>query len=429
MRPEPGLSIIRATAVAYTNRREGTGLVAMNPLDPAFLADPYPTYAALRTQDPVHQNPMLQGWVLTRYDDCIQTLRDHETYSSDARQGASALVRLRVQQRADMQMDAATVLTSDPPVHTHLRALVSKAFTPARVEGMRGHIEEVTESLLDEAGETFDVIEGLAQPLPIIVIAEMLGVPPEDRDTFKRWSTSIAALTNPMISPQLLAEVQRVRDELGDYIGQVVEERRRAPREDLISALVEAEEEGNVLSIEELFGFVVLLLAAGNETTTNLIGNGTLALMQNPEQAALLREEPSLVVGGIEELLRYDSPVQTTIRFALTETEIGGRRIAKGDSVLAMLGAANRDPAHFVEPDRLDVRREENRHIAFGLGIHHCLGAPLARLEAEVAFRALLRRFEELAPAEEAPERGGTFALRGLRRLSLRCGASTGEPA
>jgi cytochrome P450 len=397
---------------------------ALSPFEilmPEFLADPYPGYARLRESTPVWRNPALQGWVLTRYDDCALVFRDHDMFSSDIHHATSALAKLRMQQADQIGLGVDTVLSRDPPVHTRLRAIVNKAFTPARVERMRAHIEKLTEELLKARGcETFDVVSELAEPLPIVVIAEMLGVPASDRETFRRWSKEIAAGTDPMVSQEVIDRVGSNMGELREYIGGYLDARRAEPHDDLLSALVHAEEDGASLSEAELLAFIILLLAAGNVTTTSLIGNGVLALARNPSEASLLREDPSLIPSAIEELVRYDPPVQVLPRVAQRETEIRGERIAEGDSLFVVIGAANRDPEIFPDPDRLDVRRSGNKHLGFGLGIHYCLGAGLARLEAEVALAVLLRRFESFDLVEE-PVYSGTFVLRGLEALTLRC--------
>ena len=391
-------------------------------LSPEFLADPYPAYAQLRESAPVWRNAVLQGWILTRYQDCAAVLRDHKTFSSDARHATSPLAKFRLQQAAQIGLAGDTVLGRDPPVHTQLRALVNKAFTPMRVKQLRSHVEELTDSLLKEqSGGTFDVIGQLAEPLPMIVIAEMLGVPSSDRVTFKRWSAEIAAATDPSVPQDAIDRIGANMAELEEYVGSYLDARRGEPRDDLLSALVHAEEAGASMSEAELLAFIILLLAAGNVTTTGLIGNAVLALARHPQQAAWLREDPSLIPSAIEELLRYDSPVQVVVRFALKDTEIQGTPIAAGDSILVAIGAANRDPEFFSNPDCLNVRRAANHHYAFGLGIHYCLGAGLARLEAEVALQALLSRFETFELTDAAPTYSGTLVLRRLEALKLRC--------
>ena len=398
-------------------------MAIFNPFLPSFQADPYPQYAALRAADPVHFSLALQAWVLTAYEDCAQVLRDDETFSSSSNTASGQLAEVLQQQRREFPLgETPTVLNSDPPVHTRLRSLLNRAFTPRAIEGLRPRIEEIAASLLgdvDASKGRFDVATGFAQPLPIIVIAELLGVPPEDRDRFKRWSVAIARTTDVLNTPAILEAAREATRELIAYMDEVVAQRRRAPGADILTALAAAEEEGERLSHDELLAFSILLLLAGHETTTNLIGNGLLALAARPELVARLRAEPSLLPSAVEELLRYDSSVQGVVRFARRRTELGGRTIEQGAALLPLVGAANRDPAQFGDPDDLDLARSPNRHLAFGRGIHFCLGAPLARLEGEIAFAALLDRFPQLRVAEDGVERSGTLLLRGVGRLEL----------
>ena len=398
-------------------------MAVFNPFLPSFQADPYPQYAALRAADPVHFSLALQAWVLTGYEDCALVLRDDETYSSSSNTASGQLAEVLQQQRREFPLgETPTVLNSDPPVHTRLRSLLNRAFTPRAIEGLRPRIEEIAASLLDDADASngrFDVAGGFAQPLPIIVIAELLGVPPEDRDRFKRWSVAIARTTDVLNTPAILEAARAATRELIAYMDEVVAQRREAPGADILTALAAAEEEGERLSHDELLAFSILLLLAGHETTTNLIGNGLLALAARPELVARLRAEPSLLPSAVEELLRYDSSVQGVVRFARRRTELGGRTIEQGAALLPMVGAANRDPAQFSDPEELDIARSPNRHLAFGRGIHFCLGAPLARLEGEIAFAALLDRFPEPRVAEDGVERSGTLLLRGVGRLEL----------
>ena len=398
-------------------------MAVFNPFLPSFQNNPYPAYASLRASEPVHFSPALQAWVLTGYEDCALVLRDDETFSSSSDSASGQLAQVLQQQRREFPLgETPTVLNSDPPVHTRLRTLLNRAFTPRAIEGLRPRIEEIAASLLDDAdapGGRFDVATGFAQPLPIIVIAELLGVPPEDRDRFKRWSVAIARATDVLNTPAILDAARAATRELIACMDEVVAQRRRAPEADILTALSRAEEEGERLSHDELLAFSILLLLAGHETTSNLIGNGLLALAARPELVARLRADRSLLPSAIEELLRYDSSVQGVVRFARRRTELGGRTIEQGAALLPLVGAANRDPAQFANPDELDIERSPNRHLAFGRGIHFCLGAPLARLEGEIALAALLDRFPELRVAEDGLERAGTLLLRGVGRLEL----------
>jgi len=317
-----------------------------------------------------------------------------------------------------------SMLDRDPPDHTRLRGLVSKAFTPKALESLRPRIQQIVDGLLDQIerrGE-MDLIEEFAYPLPVIVICEMLGVPVEDHERFKHWGLDIArGLDAIMLPPDSEVGKRSVsgRRALAEYFRALIAERRAAPRDDMLSALIAAEEAGDKLSEEELLASCILLLVAGHETTVNLIGNGTLALLKHPEQLRRLRENPGLIGSAVEELLRYDGPVQRTARIPSEDLVIGGKTIPKGEMVMPFLGAANRDPAQFPDPDRLDITRTDNRHIAFGMGIHFCLGAPLARMEGQIAISTLLRRLPKLALASQRPEHRQSLTLRGLVSLPV----------
>ena len=389
-----------------------------NPLLPEFHANPYPFYRALREEDPVHESP-LGFWVCTRYDDAVMVLRDPRF----GREGMADLLesRLGIARDASHTRD---MLFRDPPDHTRLRGLVSRAFTPRVVDVMRPHIQEIVDGLLDrvEGAGAMDVIEDLAYPLPVTVICELLGVPTADQDVFKGWSNDIARSLDAAILPagsDVLARGREARLAITDYFRSLIATRRKDPRPDLLSALIAAEEEGNKLSEGELVSTCILLLVAGHETTVNLIGNGLLALLQHPEQLRALRDDPALIQTGVEELLRFDGPVQRTGRMTTADVEIGGKHIPKGSVVVSVIGAANRDPKHFSDPDRLDVSRKENRHIAFGFGIHFCLGAPLARIEGQIAIGALVRRMPGLTLVSDTPEWRESSVLRGLKTLPV----------
>jgi cytochrome P450 len=315
---------------------------------------------------------------------------------------------------------------TDPPRHRLLRDLVSRAFTPRAIAQLEPHIAELTEGMLAAVLPMgrMDLIADLAYPLPVTVIAEMLGVPTSDRPTFERWAHALLSGTTEIPTDPnapIFKERMRLLEEMNDYFRQFVAQRRAAPADDLVSRLVAAEVEGQRLSDPEVLAFCTLLLVAGHITTTNLLGNGVLALLAHRDQLARLQGDPALVPSGVEEMLRYDGPVQAIPRFTLVDAEVGGQRIPAGQRILAWNASANRDETVFPEPDRFDVAREPNHHLAFGAGIHFCLGAPLARLEARVALSILLRRLHDVEPAEPtAPELTDNTFLRGVTRLPLR---------
>ena len=364
-----------------------------DPRSPDFRANPYPYYDLLRQAAPVFFWPAWGIWFLSRYDDCNALLRDPRVGH-----GAMAFTAPAEQQPL-FDMQAHWMLLKNPPDHTRLRGLVHKAFTPRIVEQMRGRIQAITDRLLDavQGDGQADLVAALAYPLPVTVIAELLGIPREDRAKFREWSQAI------IMGGSTGADMEKVGGaalEFIMYFHEKFDERRAAPKDDLITALVQAEEAGDKLDPQELISMVFLLLVAGHETTVNLLGNGTLALLQHPDQKQLLRDNPDLVRSAVEELLRYDGPVGvSTMRWALEDVEYYGQVIPAGQMVVASLLAANRDPAAFESPNRLDITRTPNKHIAFGNGIHYCVGAPLARLEGAVAFNTLLRRLPNLALA------------------------------
>ena len=358
--------------------------------DPQIVADPYPTYDLLRTHDPVHWSKANSYWV-----------------------------------RPLIDAVSAWMLFVDPPSHTRLRGLVNKAFTPRMVENMHARIQELVDELLDavQRNGRMDVIADLAAPLPGTVISDMLGVPTEDQPQFQKWSNDIAAGITGTSTVGTQAEryviAQQSFFELSDYFRGIVAELRERPRDNLLSALVQAEEAGDRLTEEELFANCVFLLFAGHETTTNLIGNGLLALMQNPEHLDKLRSDPTLIVSAVEELLRYTSPVQKLSRQATEDMEIDGRHIGRGDVVSFCYAAANRDPAQFEDPNTLDITRSENRHLAFAHGLHYCLGAALARIEGQIAFNTVLRRMPQIRLDTDELEWNPSFILRGLKSLPV----------
>jgi cytochrome P450 len=395
-----------------------------NPFDPRLRTDPYAVYKALREESPVHWSEAMLVWVLTRYDDVFAVLRDHVRFSSDRTKATNRFVQeLEAFRQASGPIGRTpTMLSLDPPAHTRMRNLVNKAFTPRVVERIRPHIEEIADELLDALPEPgrIDVVHDLAIPMPVIVIAEVLGVPASDRTQFKAWSSDIAnTLAGPFQPQDVLERALSSSNEIAEYFRAQIEKRRQAPGDDLLSALIAAEEQGDLLTEDELLATCILLLVAGNETTTNLIGNGMLALLQNPDQRRLLQDDQSLIGAAVDEMLRYDGPAQMTSRVVTQETELRGQRLEPGQVVLAVLGAANHDPEQFPDADRFDITRPANRNLAFGYGIHYCLGAPLAIAEAQVAISSLLRRYPEPEPAFETPQWAASFILRGLKSLEI----------
>ena len=380
--------------------------VAYNPLSPALRADPYSVYEELRRKDPVHRMRLQDAWVLTDYADVDMVLRDSRRFGNTGRDFG--------------YIPQVSMLDLDPPEHTKIRGLVSHGFTPRSVAALEPRIRETVADLLGkvEGRRRFDLIADLAFPLPIIVIAEMLGVPPEDREQFNEWSNTVSLIVDPLLNERQIRQVQQAVDEVFNYFEAVAEERRRNPQDDLVSALVTAEVDGERLERDDLLVNLLLVLVAGNETTRNLIGNGTLALLRNPDELQRLRDDPALLNGAVDEFLRFDSPVQLDGRVAREPVELRGKRISTGQRVLCLLGAANRDPQAFPDPDRLDVGRSAGNHLSFGRGIHYCLGSPLAKLEALVAFEALLPRLGGLRLAEE-PRYRNQVTLRGLESLWL----------
>jgi hypothetical protein len=397
--------------------------VSWSPIDRRLYENPYPLYRRLREKDPVHRSRLDDLWILTRYDEINAVLRDPR-FSADDRtvKGYEANRRKMIAAGLiDNREEVPSMLRMDPPDHTRLRSLVSKAFTPRAIESLRPRVEGLVREMLDEAearGE-MDIVTDLGVPLPIIVIAEMLGIPAEDREHFKRWSDGVARGLNANTMEQVrVAGV--ASKELEEYLRPIAEERRANPREDLLSSLLAAEESGDKLSMDEVFSTVILLLVAGNETTTNLIGNGMLALLEHPSELRRLGDQPELIESAIEELLRWDSPVQATSRNAKEDMEFAGRKINKGAQLILHLGAANRDPAHFPDPNRLDLGRQENRHLSFSHGVHYCLGAPLARLESQVAIGQLAARFPSMRRKPVDLEWADNIILHGIKSLPVK---------
>ena len=387
---------------------------------PEGRAEPYPRYAALRTQAPVHRSAF-GLWTLTAYDDC-QVLLRHPGVGKDFSAAMNSLGLTDADREAQdrFRNDRSNMLVTDPPDHTRLRGLVTRAFTPRTVEKLRPRIVALVDELLDGFGDEVEVMDALAFPLPVTVIGDMLGVPVEDRPKLRPLVRSVTAILELAVSPEALAQAAEADAELGRYFAGLVAERRAHPADDLLTKLIEAEDQGDQLTEHELISTVILLFAAGFETTTHLIGNGLLALLRNPDQLDRLRADRTLIPKAVEELLRYDSPVQIAARTTYEDLSLGGQTIPTGSLVLAMLGAANRDPAKFSDPERLDVGREEGPPMSFGGGIHFCLGAALARLEGQIVLDRLLDRFGAMELVGGPPTVRDSLTLRGLVDLRVR---------
>jgi cytochrome P450 len=415
-------------------------------------SNPYPFYEQLRNYDPIHWDEEFGFWVLTHYSD-IDALYTDERFSraQGLMRGFERLSPTEKQIAEPVyQSFSKTVFYADPPYHTHLRGLMNHAFTPRRVERLRPAIQKLVNELLDaaQAGGAPDMIQDLAYPLPVMVIAELLGLPASDRSQFKKWSDDLFAILGTVShkSSDLLERADRSLNEMTDYVRSLSRKRRDAPQDDLLTALLSVTEEealacphphasstlstrekltrkqetSALLTEEELVSNINILLSTGHETTTHLIGNGLLALLQHPDQLKKLQTQPALLASAIEEMLRYDNPVQITYRSAVDDAEIKGKRIHKGDLVNTIIASANRDPQRFTDPDEFNITRSEGRHLGFGIGIHFCIGAPLVRLEAEVVFETILRRYPGLYLTGETLEWQEHPVFRGLKALPVR---------
>ena len=395
--------------------------------DASFPQDPYPVYARLREEAPIHWCEPWGQWVVTRYQDVQRVLRDPSGFSSSGWEadfigrlpdGAGRLEALR------RHYATAVLSNTDPPAHTRLRRLVVKSFTPRVLASIRPEIETLVETLLDDldGAARVDVLARFAYPLPAIVIARLLGAPFEERERFERWSSDIVAFVGS--GSPLADRAERADRSIAEFrqcLVPLIDERRGEPRDDLLSQLISSDE-GEVLTEDELVATCITLLFAGHETTANLIANGLLALLRHPEELARLSADPACAATAVEELLRYDSPVQRIRRVAVADVEVGGRLVRGGDRVMAFTGSANRDPDRFPEPDRLDLTRGDIGHLAFGYGIHFCVGAALSRIEAPIALNALLRRFPRLRLSDVPVRWKPNITFRGLESLELELG-------
>ncbi|WP_437529617.1 cytochrome P450 [Sorangium sp. So ce726] len=385
----------------------------MNLFSEEMRRNPYPVYDQLRSRSPVLHYPPSDSWMIFDYDGVKRALHDHEAFSSVVSPPGTRT--------------AEWLIFSDPPRHTKLRAIIMRAFTPRAVAGLEPRIRRLSRELLDRAIESgqMDLAEDYTVPLPLLVIAEMLGAPSADQPRFRRWSDAILDLSTTVSGSEeaarALGEFTAVTAEMQAYLRGLIEQRRAAPEDDLLTRLVEAEVDGEGLNEDEILGFFQLLLVAGHETTTNLIGNAMLCFLENPGELARLRAAPDLLPSAIEEVLRYRSPVQAMFRVTRRDVPMHGQVIPAGKAVLAMIGAANRDPAQFLDPGRFDIARDPNPHIAFGHGIHFCIGAPLSRLEARIALADLVARLGGLELASDAPwEPRRAIHVHGPTRLPIR---------
>jgi cytochrome P450 len=399
-----------------------------DPFDPLWASDPFPLYANLRERAPIHRND-LGFWVVARHADCLAVLRDRRASSDSLNVAVERMpegFRTPIAEDdpiATAMLEMRPFLFRDPPDHTRLRGLVSKAFTPKVVESLRLRTQQVVDELLEAAIELdqVDLLEEFAYPLPVRVICDLLGVPVEDQDRFKAWSNALARGLDPdfLLTPEVIAARSEAVLQFSQYFFELLAERRRVPGEDLLSRLVEAEDGGTVLSEAEMLSTCILLLVAGHETTVNLIAGGTLALLRHPDQFERFRTDPDVNRSGIEEMLRYVSPVQLTGRALTEDCEFGGVEFAAGDFAMLLIASGNHDPDQFEDPDRFDVTRTPNNHLGFGFGIHHCLGAPLARMETQVALTSLVQRAPDLALAVDEVTYKSNVVLRGMESLPV----------
>ena len=404
---------------------EGSATSVMyNPFEPGFTDNPYPHLREMRGADPVHQS-LLGVWVLFRYDDVFRLLRDPSLSVEDRNAVPTDFMKMAMEAMGDVgEMGNNSMLNRDPPDHTRLRRLVSKAFTPRMIERLRPRIEQLVDESLDAASPEWDVVDGLAFPLPFQVITELLGTPDTDSGQLREWSGTVVRSLEPVVDPELFTAIAEAARNIQGLVGEIIEWKRSHPGDDLLTAMIEAEEDGDKLSPVELAEQVTLLYIAGHETTVNLIGNGTLALLQHRDQLERLRGDASLDENAIQELLRFDSPVQNTRRITLAPFEVDGKVIDPGTFVVLGLASSNHDPAKWgPTADDLDLGRENaSQHLSFGGGHHFCLGSHLARLEGEVAVTKMVRRFGALDLAGD-PVWNGRINLRGLRHLPVKTGA------
>lgn len=420
-----------ANSESISSKTSARPLSLYHLLDPDVLANPYPLYRQLREEAPVHWDPYLHAWVVTRYEDVIAVLH---RFSADRTPTPEQFAAMGMAELSPLaQMLTKQMLFMDAPSHTRLRSLASMAFTPARVEALRAHIREILDGLITpliRAGQ-MDVINDLAAPLPAIVTAEMLGVPTADCDQLKAWSADFAeVLGNFQHNPDRASRTLKCVEEMTEYFREAIGKTKAEPRQGLINSFLTAEIDGDRLTEEEIIANCIVTMVGGQETTTNLIGNGVLSLIRNPDQLQKLREEISLVPSAVEELLRYESPSQQTARICPEDSELGGQLIRKGQAVIAVMAAGNRDPQRFPNPDQLDITRTDNRHLAFGWASHFCFGAALARIEGQLTFEAIATRTRNLALApNQTLEWRTNLGLRGLTVLRVTFDEAVAPPS
>ena len=418
------MSVLANTATAAAESSNTLSLYHL--LDPDVLANPYPLFHRLRSEDPVHWDPFLHAWVVTRYQDVVTVLHRYSAQRTPTPEQLSEMGLSSLNPIAQLMVKQ--MLFMDAPAHTRLRSLAAYAFGPQRVRVLREHISDITNRLLDKVQNQggMDVIADLAEPLPCIVTAEMLGVPVEDYQQLKAWSQDFAEmLGNFQHNPDRVPKILKSVGEMTAYFRSAMEQQRMQPRDGLVRSLMTAEVNGDRLSEEEVIANCIVTMVGGQETTTNLIGNGVLSLLRNPQELEKLRSDPSLIPSAVEELLRYESPSQHTARLAPEDTVLGGKRILKRQAVIAVMAAGNRDPERFPDPDRLDITRSDNRHLAFGWAAHFCFGAALARIEGQIAFEMMLHRLADWTLPPEPLVWRTNLGLRGLTRLPISFTAAT----
>lgn len=416
-----------ALSTTNTKKIESAKAFKFNLFDPKFNANPYPTYHRLREEDPVHRYFVGGDWIVTRYADVKAVLKSGCVRTDD--RPKSIQERNKYLQDKQKNLNTLAYTTSrflfymNPPDHTRLRALVGKGFSPVVVERMRPHIQEIVDELLDKVRHkgSMDIVADLASPLSVSVISRLLGIPKEAQQQLHQWTNVLSRILDPLVSLEEYQAMNKATEEIQEYLRTLIAEREKTPQEDLISNLIAAKEQNDRLSQKEILAVCTLLFGAGEETTGNTIGNGMLALLQHPNQMEQLKREPTMIQSAVEEIIRYDSAIQMLTRIATDNLEIGNQTIKAGEKIVLCLGAANRDPEQFPEPDRLNINRNQNHHVAFADSIHYCLGAALARVEAQIAINTLIQQLPDLKLASNQLEWRPSIVLRGLKALPVSC--------